>query len=115
MVTRIRSVDPLQYAFVLGVLEALLGLVIGVIFWLTFATTARSIPNAGASGLGFMMAAGPLLIVMAPIFYGILGFIVGLIVAVIYNIVAKWTGGIQMTLEVRQTAGVATGTTITTT
>ncbi len=39
------------------------------------------------------------LIVMAPIMYGVMGFIVGVIGAFFYNIVAGWVGGIEVEVE----------------
>jgi hypothetical protein len=38
-------------------------------------------------------------IVIAPVFYGVLGAIGGLIMAFLYNIVARMAGGIEVQLE----------------
>jgi len=38
-------------------------------------------------------------VIFLPIIYAILGFIVGVITAFIYNLVAKWTGGVEFTTE----------------
>lgn len=37
--------------------------------------------------------------IFAPIFYGVLGFIFGAIGAFLYNLMAKWMGGIEVRLE----------------
>jgi hypothetical protein len=37
--------------------------------------------------------------VMAPIFYGIAGFIFGAIGVFLYNVMAKWLGGIEVRTE----------------
>ena len=34
-----------------------------------------------------------------PIFYGMMGFIFGVITAAIYNVVAHWVGGIEVEVE----------------
>jgi hypothetical protein len=34
--------------------------------------------------------------VMIPVLYGVMGFIGGIIGALIYNLVAKWIGGIEV-------------------
>ena len=47
----------------------------------------------GILGMGFG------LIVIGPIFYGVMGFIVGVIGAFVYNIVAGWVGGIEVEVE----------------
>ena len=44
--------------------------------------------------------AGPLVgagaIVIMPIFYGVFMFVMGLIQAALYNLAAKWTGGLEV-------------------
>jgi hypothetical protein len=34
-----------------------------------------------------------------PIFYGAMGFILGVIGAFIYNLIARWVGGIEVEVE----------------
>jgi hypothetical protein len=46
----------------------------------------------------FRFVFGVAAIVVAPIFYGIIGAIGGLVGAAIYNLVAQFTGGIQIEL-----------------
>jgi hypothetical protein len=38
-------------------------------------------------------------VIFLPIIYAVLGFIGGVIAAFIYNLVAKWTGGVEFTTE----------------
>jgi hypothetical protein len=38
--------------------------------------------------------------IFMPIFYGIMGFVVGAIGALLYNLVANWVGGIEMEVEI---------------
>jgi hypothetical protein len=38
-------------------------------------------------------------LIFLPIIYAVIGFIGGVITALIYNLVAKWTGGIEFTTE----------------
>jgi hypothetical protein len=37
----------------------------------------------------------------APVFYGAMGFIMGAISALLYNLFAKWVGGIELEMESR--------------
>ena len=107
MVTRLRHLSVLQLALVLAVLYALIGVLIGLAWWLIISpimmTTAKSGPFVGAggtpSGVAMMAGLGVFAVIFFPIMYGIIGFIAGLIYAVLYNLVAGWTGGIEMTLE----------------
>lgn len=38
-------------------------------------------------------------VIFLPIIYAVVGFIGGVIAAFIYNLVAKWTGGVEFTTE----------------
>ena len=38
-------------------------------------------------------------IVCVPIIYGMIGFVIGALGALIYNLIAKWLGGIEIELE----------------
>ena len=38
--------------------------------------------------------------IAAPIMYGLMGFVMGAIGALIYNLIAGWVGGIEMELEI---------------
>jgi hypothetical protein len=42
-----------------------------------------------------------------PVIYGVLGFISGLIGALLYNLLAKWVGGFELELEARPALSVA--------
>jgi hypothetical protein len=48
-------------------------------------------PFAGAVGMFFGLP--------APVFYGVLGFIFGTLGAFLYNLIAKWMGGIEVQLQ----------------
>lgn len=95
MVTRIKSINPVQLAAVSAVLYAFIAL-IGALF---FAFFASLIPYGafGMHGLGMGTGLGLFMIVLWPIVYGVLGFIGGLITALLYNLIAMWTGGIELT------------------
>lgn len=95
----IRRVSPLSAAKIGGVLYALLGLVIGGIVSLMAmafggAIAAASDQANGAPMVGMLFGAGA--IIVMPICYGVLGFIGTLISAALYNIAAKFTGGIEV-------------------
>lgn len=91
-------------AFKVGaVTYALLGLVIGACIAL-FSMIAGSLgslagteagPGAKALGLGMGLGA----IIIAPIFYGIIGGIGGALGAFIYNLVAGWIGGLEVDIS----------------
>lgn len=85
----------------LGALYAVIGLIIGVIFALLSLLGAGMEAALGESGdAGFFGAIFGLgAIVIFPVIYGVMGFIGGLIMAVVYNLVASFAGGIRLEVE----------------
>ena len=96
---RIKRFAPLQLGKMLGILYAFMGLIF-VPFFLLASIFGAMIPHkqggppaaaTAAFGVGFTL--------MIPVLYGVLGFIAGIISAWIYNLVAKWIGGIEVEVE----------------
>lgn len=102
MVTRLRHVNVIQFALVVAVLYAIFGLIFALCY-LPFVSmiAAMSPGKSGMFGAGFGIA----MVAIFPIVYFVLSFVFGLITAFLYNLVAGWTGGIEVTLE--QPAAVA--------
>ena len=90
----IRRIGPLSAAKIAGLLYALMGLVFGA-FVSIFAVAGAMPKDDGMAGLMFGMGA----IIALPIFYGILGFVMTLIAAALYNLVARLIGGIEIDLQ----------------
>lgn len=96
----IKRISPLS----LGKIQALAGIVIGLIVGLLMFVMGTVLGSfSSASGVavprGGLAMMGGLSIIMLPILYGIFGFVGGVIGAWVYNIVAKWIGGIEIDLE----------------
>lgn len=79
----------------MGFLYALLGLVIGAVITLISLLGFSAFKGGGAVGLVF----GTLAIILVPIFYGVLGVIAGAIGALLYNLAARVTGGLELELK----------------
>ena len=94
MISRLRRIDPVQCGLVSAVIYAVLALIIAVPTM--FFIMAASSVSKGAMPMFFT---GPLMIVVMPVMYGAMGFIGGIIFAALYNLVAGWTGGVEITLE----------------
>ena len=92
MVSRIRNVAVVQYALISGILYAIVGLIVAV-FYLIFGNTVANAMPVARGGFGVFS------IVIFPIMYFVGGFIFGLIFSALYNLVAGWTGGVEITLE----------------
>jgi hypothetical protein len=99
----LRRIGP-GSAFKVGMVTyALFGLVIGVCIALFSMATgslgrlAGTEVGPGARALGFGMGLGA--IIVAPIFYGIVGGIGGALGALVYNLVAGWVGGLEVDIS----------------
>jgi hypothetical protein len=91
----IKRIEPLSCAKMVGTLYAILGFIVGTLFSL-FAL-------GGANALGVLPFGGALFgvgaVILLPLLYGCAGFIIALIMASFYNLVAGWVGGIEFQAE----------------
>ena len=101
----IRRFGVMSVAKVYGLLTFIFGLIFGVLYGLFLilfgaAMTAASSEgiNTAAGGVG-TVALGVGMMIGLPIFYGLMGFIMGAISALVYNILAGLVGGIKFELE----------------
>jgi hypothetical protein len=93
----IRRVAPLSVAKIAGLLYALMGLVFGAVFSLIAVAGGFGAGDTNAPLIGALMGAGA--IVIAPIFYGCMGFITTLVMAALYNLMAGAVGGVEIDVE----------------
>jgi hypothetical protein len=96
----LKRINAFSCAKVLGLLYLIIGLIIGGIFAIASlmgATFGASEASAGSAFVGLVFGVGA--VVFLPIFYGILGFIVGLVVPTLYNILAGMVGGIEIDVQ----------------
>jgi hypothetical protein len=90
----VKRVNPLSCAKVAGVLYAIMGLLFGVFFSLFATVGAFAAPDEGFGMLGAVFGIGA--VVLMPIFYGCLGFVMTLIGSALYNAIAGMIGGIEI-------------------
>ena len=91
MTKRLQHIAPLQLGIVLAALYGAISLIF-VPFILIFSAIGAKTGNS--SGI---FAGGMIFIIFIPVLYATMGFIGGIITAAIYNLLAKWTGGIEFT------------------
>ena len=92
----VKSVGVLSVGKVLGCLYAMLGLIIGgFLTLLSLAGAAAGGRDAGPAAL--LVGVGAIVII--PVIYGGIGFIGGIIMAALYNVVASVIGGIEFELK----------------
>ena len=92
---KIKRIAPLQAGKITGVLYFGLGLVLVPVFLLaSFVASHVARPQTALPavfGLGFA--------IMAPVLYGVMGFVGGVIGAALYNLAARIVGGIEVEVE----------------
>jgi hypothetical protein len=92
MKKNLTRIAPLRAGIVLGILYGIFSLIFVPFFLLAALIGSKSgNPAPAMFGMGFA--------VCMPVLYGVLGFIGGVIMAALYNLIARWTGGLEF--EVR--------------
>jgi hypothetical protein len=92
---RIKRIAPVQLGKMLAILYGIMGLIF-IPFFLIASALASAMPARQRVG---MMALSAGFAVAAPLMYAAMGFVIGALGAVIYNVVAKWIGGIEVEVE----------------
>ena len=92
---RIKRIAPLQLGKMFAVLYGILGLIF-LPFFLIMSAVASQLPAQQRVGI---MAVGVGFALFFPVLYAAMGFVFGALGALIYNLVAKWIGGIEVEVE----------------
>jgi hypothetical protein len=96
----LKSIGVLSCGKLMGILNALLGVLIGGFFALiSLAGVALQQAQGGNGPVLPFMGMGVGAVIVFPIFYGIIGFIGGIIMALLYNAVANIAGGLELEFE----------------
>ena len=92
---RIKRIAPLQLGKMLAILYGIMGLIF-LPFFFIMTLIASQLPEQQRVGV---LALGAGFAIFVPIIYAAMGFIFGALGALIYNLVAKWIGGIEVEVE----------------
>jgi hypothetical protein len=93
----IKRVGPMSCARIAGTLYAILGLLVGAVFSLVAVAGGFGSDNSERGALGAIIGVGS--VIVFPICYGAIGFVVSLIGAWLYNALAGMVGGIQLDIQ----------------
>jgi hypothetical protein len=93
----IKRIGPLSFAKLSAVLYAVMGLVVGGIFSLVGLAGGFASETEGAAGLGAVI--GVAAIVVFPVLYGVMGFVITLFSAWLYNFAADFVGGVEIDIQ----------------
>ena len=94
----VRRVSPLSLAKLMGVVYLAIGLLIGACVSLLSIVGGAFFPSNESSGMTGVLF-GAAAIVVLPIFYGVLGFLGSLLMAVVYNAAASVVGGVEIDVQ----------------
>ena len=100
---QIKRMGVFSCAKIYSITLAAMGLIVGVIYGLIFmvvggAMMAGGGRDSGAAGASSLVI-GLVMMIAIPVFYGIIGFIGGIIGALVYNVAAGVVGGLELEIE----------------
>jgi hypothetical protein len=93
----VKSVGVVSVGKIYGAITAAMGLLFGIGIALFSVLGAGLAETTESAILGPVLGVGA--VIVLPIFYGVLGFIGGLIGAALYNVFAAMVGGVEIQTE----------------
>jgi len=100
---QIKKLGVLSVAKIQAFVGFVVGLILGILYFLIFAIFGAVIMSMagrdGAAAGGITIVYGIAALIGFPIFYAVAGFVGGAIVTLIYNLVARFVGGIEIEVE----------------
>jgi hypothetical protein len=96
---KIMRFEPLSVMRISAITYALLGFVEGALFSVVFSLVPMAAPNARPVPHAFGLLFGGFSIVAFPVLFGVVGAVFGGLGAVIYNVSARFVGGIEVDVQ----------------
>lgn len=96
---RLLHVPPIRFGIVLGLINGVIGMITAPILLLSLGAAATWDTNLlpRFMGIPWLFAGGAALFM--PFIHLIGGFLVGVLLAMIYNLASRWTGGIEIIVD----------------
>jgi len=97
---RIMQVPPVRFGLVLGLINGFVGMIVAPVLLLTLgaAATAADLNYAPKLlGIPWLFAGAGALFM--PFIHAVGGFVFGVLLAMVYNFAARWTGGIEFVID----------------
>ena len=97
---RILQIPPVRFGLVLGLINGFVGMLVTPVLLATMglAATSADLNNAmQLLGIPWLFAGATALFM--PIIHAVGGFVVGVVLAMVYNFAARWTGGIEFVVD----------------
>jgi hypothetical protein len=92
----LRRIGVFSMGRFLACFQGLVGLLVGTVIALI--SLAAGAPKEGGGAANWLLGLGILAMVLVPIIYAVIGFVSGVIGALLFNLVASISGGIEVEL-----------------
>jgi len=91
-------IDPWSLGKIEAVFGLIAGLIAGILGAISFLISSGTPQMAAFAnfGTGFFAGVGILIIIVAPIVFALIGLIAGIIMALVYNFIVKYVGGVEL-------------------
>ncbi len=97
MKKRLINVNPVKLGTTLAVIYGIMSLIVIIPLFLIMSAVGAVGAKNGAQAMPVIFSG--VFMIFLPIIYAVVGFIGGVLAALIYNLVAKWTGGVEFTTQ----------------
>lgn len=96
---RLMHVPPIRFGIVLGIINGVIGMITAPILLLSLGAAATWDTTLLPKFLGipWLFAGGAALFM--PFIHLVGGFLVGVLLAMVYNLASRWTGGIEIVVK----------------
>jgi hypothetical protein len=99
----VKSVGVMSVAKIMGMIYGCMGLIFAPFFLIIGLLGTVIGSMAGQSNNPLTGVFGVVFAIFMPIVYGVMGFVIGAIGALLYNLFARWVGGFELQLEAKPT------------
>lgn len=97
---RIMQIPPMRFGIVLGLINGFIGLIVAPVLLLTLGAAATVADlNYAPKLLGIPWLFAGAASLFMPLIHAVGGFLVGVLLAMVYNLASRWTGGIEIVLD----------------
>jgi hypothetical protein len=96
---RILHVPPVRFGIVLGLINGFIGMIVAPVMLVSLGAAATAADlNYAPKLLGIPWLFAGAASLFMPFIHAIGGFVVGVLLAMVYNLASRWTGGIEIVL-----------------
>ena len=92
---RIQKINPIGWANLIAMATAIFTFLFILLFML-FGSILGGLMGGGAEMVGGVMGGGGVMLLLGPILYGVVTWILTIIFALIMNLCLKWIGGLKI-------------------